>query len=263
MEIFVIKANGEREPFDEGKVRRTLRRIKSPKELEDAVVKRVRERIYDGIRTSEIYSMIIEELKRARHPSAERIALKQAIMSLGPSGFPFEGFVAEVFRTLGRKPQLNVILRGRCVNHEIDILLDDDGIVECKYHNLPGIYTGLKEALYTTMRGIDLREGGFEVEEVWLVTNTKFSLEAKDFARCMGLNLFGWHEPPGEGLEDVLERFGLYPITMIPSLTKEEMRKLAAEGKYTVRSILESEVRTIEGSRLGELRKEAIRMLEG
>jgi hypothetical protein len=113
------------------------------------------------------------------------------------------------------------------------------------------------------MRGIDLREGGFKVEEVWLVTNTKFSSEARDFARCVGLNLLGWHEPPGEGLEDILERFGLYPITIIPSLTKEEMHRLAAEGRYTVRSILEGEVRSIEGPRLEELRREAERIVEG
>ena len=56
-------------------------------------------------------------------------------MLLGPSGFKFKGFIAEFFEKLGYKIRLDVVLRGKCVNHEIDALLNDNVIVERKYHS--------------------------------------------------------------------------------------------------------------------------------
>ena len=54
------------------------------------------------------------------------------------------------------------ILRGHCVSHEIDIVAskqEKQYMIECKYHNMPGIYTCLKEVLYTYARFLDLVEG--------------------------------------------------------------------------------------------------------
>jgi hypothetical protein len=40
--------------------------------------------------------------------------------------------------------------KGRCVEHEIDLAVTKEGIrvmVECKYHNSAGTFTGLKESM--------------------------------------------------------------------------------------------------------------------
>ncbi len=183
-------------------------------------------------------------------------------MLLGPSGFKFEGFIAELFEKLGYKTRSDVVLKGKCVNHEIDVLLNDNVIVECKYHSQAGIYTGLKEALYTAMRGIDLMEAGFNVEEIWLVTNTKFSREAKEFAKCRGMKLLGWREPENRGLEDIIEEFKLYPITMLSTVTNEELNLLAMEKVYTLSSLISKDIRNIREDRLRELKEEARKIVE-
>ncbi len=262
MEVYVRKADGRLEPFDEAKVRRTLKRIGTPSDRIDLVVEEVKERIYNGISTKDIYLIIRDQLRKLRHPSSERVRLKEAMMLLGPSGFKFEGFIAELFEKLGYKTRLDVVLKGKCANHEIDVLLNDNIIVECKYHNQAGIYTGLKEALYTAMRAIDLMEAGFNVEEVWLVTNTKFSREAREFAKCRGIKLLGWREPEDRGLEDIIEEFKLYPITMLSTITNEELNLLAKERVYTLSSLIFRNIENIREDRLRELRKEARKIIE-
>jgi len=262
MEVYVRKADGRLELFDEAKVRRTLKRIGAPSNCIDLVVEEVKGRIYNGISTKEIYFIIRDQLRGLRHPSSERVRLKEAMMLLGPSGFKFEGFIAELFEKLGYKTRSDVVLKGKCVNHEIDVLLNDNVIVECKYHSQAGIYTGLKEALYTAMRGIDLMEAGFNVEEIWLVTNTKFSREAKEFAKCRGMKLLGWREPENRGLEDIIEEFKLYPITMLSTVTNEELNLLAMEKVYTLSSLISKDIRNIREDRLRELKEEARKIVE-
>ncbi len=261
--IYVVKADGRREPFSEEKVERTLRRVGAPRELWSKVLEKVRASLYDGISTREIYKVVMDELRRLEHPSSERIRLKEAMMSLGPAGFTFETFMAEVFSSMGYSVERGISLDGRCATHEIDLLLNGVELVECKYHNQPGIYTGLKEAMYTEMRALDLRDAGIKVEGVWLVTNTKFSNDAKRFARCRGMKLLGWREPEEAGLEEIIERTKLYPVTMLTSLTQEEFEILGMQGIVTLRALLEREVKGISHRRLGELRRRAEAILEG
>jgi len=261
--VYVIKADGRREPFSEEKLERTLRRVGAPKELWPVVLEKVRTSLYDGMSTKEIYRILMGELRRLEHPSSERMRLKEAMMFLGPAGFAFEAFMAEIFKSMGYEVELNPILDGRCAIHEIDLLLEGTEIVECKYHNQPGIYTGLKEAMYTEMRAIDLKDGRFDVKRVWLVTNTRFSEEAKRFANCRGMMLLGWRVPEGEGLEEIIEKHKLYPITMLTSLTQEEFETLRSQGFLTLRNLVERKVVGIGSKRLRELRKRAREILEG
>ena len=261
--IYVVKADGRREPFNEAKVKRTLRRVGVPKGLWPRVLEKVRFSLYDGIPTKEIYEVVMDELRRLEHPSSERIRLKEAMMSLGPAGFTFEAFMAEVFSSMGYKVERDILLDGMCATHEIDLLLNGVELVECKYHNQPGIYTGLKEAMYTKMRALDLGDAGIKVEGVWLVTNTKFSTDAKRFAKCRDMKLLGWREPEKAGLEEIIERAKLYPITMLTSLNQEEFEVLGAQGVVTLKALIEHEVTGIPNKRLGELRRRAEAILEG
>jgi hypothetical protein len=128
------------------------------------------------------------------------------------------------------------ILRGHCVSHEIDVIATKENksyMIECKYHNLPGIYTGIREALYTYARFLDLCQGyekGFcqGFEQPWLVCNTKFSEDAIQYASCRGVKLVGWSYPIDNSLEMMIEKKKLYPITMIRSLDPDSLDKLAS-----------------------------------
>ncbi len=64
---------------------------------------------YDGITTRAVFKMVMWMLDERERSSASRYDLKGAIMRLGPSGFPFETFIAEI---LGEK-YINMIKRAK------------------------------------------------------------------------------------------------------------------------------------------------------
>ena len=43
-------------------------------------------------------------------------------MDLGPTGYPFEDYVAEILKTEGYQTQVRQVLEGNCVSHEIDVI---------------------------------------------------------------------------------------------------------------------------------------------
>ncbi len=189
--------------------------------------------------TRELYDAVRRVLLETDPVAAARYSLKDAMMRLGPTGFPFEEFAAEVLRSLGHRVETHRFIRGRCVTHEIDLIIDGSEIGECKYHNERGIYTGLKEAMYTYMRFLDIREVR-DLSGVVLITNTKFSREAREFSSCYRLELLGWKYPPGGGLERLIEESGTYPVTVLSGLMpEEEIRRLLSSGIVTVRQLLE------------------------
>jgi|SRR5581483_7193496 len=93
-----------------------------------------------------------------------RYRLKESLMLLGPAGFIFESYIGQVFAKCGyRIDSVRSIVAGRCITHEIDLEVTLVGnaakiMVECKYHNFAGAYTGLKESMYT--RKISRYNGG-------------------------------------------------------------------------------------------------------
>ncbi len=61
-----------------------------------------------------------------------------------------------------------------------------------------------------------------KVFQGWVVTNTRFSVDAIQYGTCAGLHLIGWDYPVKESLKDQIDELGLYPITCLTSLTKTE-----------------------------------------
>jgi len=242
-EIYVKKANGTFEPFDESKIFKTLVRSGASEALATSVIKQVKEKIYDGIPTKEILNIVFSLLQSQPHIAA-RYSLKSAIMSLGPAGYTFENFFAEILNEYGYKTRVRQIVAGACVNHEIDIIAEEyvktkaverplpiRYMVELKYHNITGIYTGLKETLYTYARFLDLCDGWKagkceRFDQPWLICNTKFSQDAIQYAMCKNMKLLGWRYPSGYGLEIMIEKRKLYPITVLP-LDSETLEKFS------------------------------------
>jgi hypothetical protein len=126
--------------------------------------------------------------------------------------------VGQILEQFGYKITLTgTELAGKCVNHEVDLVVksSQDGkkwLVECKYHNMPGRYTGLKDSLYTHARFLDLVD---KLDREMLVCNTKVSSEVITYAKCIGQEVLSWRYPPERGLEKMIEDKKLYPITIL------------------------------------------------
>jgi hypothetical protein len=236
-EFTVTKASGERSPFLEEKVRNSLQRAGANAEQIEFIIREIRNQLYDGMSTRNIYKIAYSLLKSGARHQAARYHLKYAIMELGPSGFPFEKYIAELLKKEGYKTQTGQILQGRCVTHEIDVIAEkasDVMLVECKYHNLSGTNCNVKIPLYIHARFNDIEahrhkkadHPNDKKRKGWIVTNTRFTSDAIQYAGCSGLGLLGWDHPFGHGLKDRIDQYGLYPITCLTSLTSAEKHKL-------------------------------------
>jgi len=225
----VQKADGTTENFDKQKVLISMQRAGIPKALEGKVLSHINDRYYPGIQTWEIYHHINEFLSKSSHPySRARYSLKQAIMMLGPTGYPFEDFVSAVMQADGYKTEVRQILNGKCVTHEVDVLAEKSGkriMIEAKFHNNPGNRSDIHVALYTKARFDDAQIKN-NLSEGWLVTNTKATVDAIAYAACENLKIVSWGYPIGESLRELVEKYTLYPITMLTTLTISQKAQL-------------------------------------
>ena len=194
------------------------------------VIAGTKEKLYDGITTQEIYQYAFELLRdEEKRPVAARYSIKRAVLDLGPSGFPFEQFVAQIIKTMGYdNVKTGVAAQGKCVSHEVDVMAEHDGkhmAAEVKFHNSLGIKTDLKVALYVHARFEDLRNSSHHIDEGWLITNTRFTRNVVKFATCSNLKLLGWDYPRGRGLEVLIDEAHVHPITALTTLTSKEKRR--------------------------------------
>jgi len=237
----VRKASGELEPFNPEKVRRSLRRAGADEALIEKIVQRVSQQIHDGISTHEIYKRVFRLLREEKSHLVSRYNLKQAIMQLGPTGFPFEQFIAGILRYYGYQTFTNQIVRGKCVEHEIDVVARKDGrkaMIEAKFHNRPGRKSEIKDVLYTYARFLDVQE---KFDQVWLVTNTKVTSEAIAYASCVGMQLVSWDYPEDSSLSHLINKSDLRPITVFEDMPKSTRRELFNRGIIFSRDLKESE----------------------
>lgn len=232
----VTKASGEQEKFDESKLRGSLANAGADKEIIDRICDSVNEMMYDGIPTKKIYKQAFRLLREYSDRTAGRYKLKEAILELGPTGYPFEQFIAELLNLLGYETETSKIVEGHCVSHEIDVIARKEHehfMVECKFHNRQDHKCNVKVPLYIQSRFIDVgkywnNKGGHENHHhiAWVVTNTRFTDDAREYGNCMGLKLLSWDYPKSKGLKDLVANVNLHPVTCLSNLTDEETQQL-------------------------------------
>jgi hypothetical protein len=227
--VLVTKADGSKEAFSEEKLRLSIKRAGIPQQLQEQVLHEIEKKAHDGMATFEIYQMIIDALSRSEQPySRARYSLKQAIMLLGPTGYPFEDFIAKLLQEQGYRTKTRQILLGKCVSHEIDVVAEKEGkraMIEAKFHNSPGTRSEIHVALYVKARFDDIKDK-HDLHEAWIVTNTKTTIDANAYADCVGMKVLSWNYPEGAGLRDMVEQANLHPITMLTTLTATQKLKL-------------------------------------
>jgi hypothetical protein len=242
--IIITKANGQKAEFDPNKVITTCIRAGADPSLAKKIASQVRAKTHWGMTTHQIYKIVLRLLsENATIAIKQRYRLKEAIMRLGPAGFSFEAYVGQILRHYGYKTiSTGTKIQGRCVIHEVDLVLESSDekrwLVECKYHNFPGRYTGLKESLYTHARFLDLAD---KFDNEMLVCNTKVSPEAITYATCIGQKLLSWRFPPQMGLEKMIEEKKIYPVTILGP-TKRELEILARNNMMIARDLIDIDI---------------------
>jgi hypothetical protein len=238
--INIIKANGDKAPFEIEKVRISLERAGTDKLLVEEIVQDIVKEVYDGMTTKKIYQMAFRMLKGKARVSASRYKLKKALMELGPSGYPFEKLVGKLLAHEGFDTKVGVIVQGNCVQHEVDVIAQKDNkhyMIECKYHSDQGRYCNVKIPLYIQSRFLDVekqwkKQQGHETKfhQGGVYTNTRFTTDAIQYGTCVGLLLTSWDYPKGDGLKERIDKSGLHPLTSLTTLTKTEKSKLLDNG---------------------------------
>lgn len=266
-QIYIIKASGEKVKFDKDKLKRSLLHSGAELYQVDEIVSKVTESMKDGMTTKEIYKLAFRLLKNYSRPTAARYKLKQAIMELGPSGFPFEHFIAELLKYDGYKVVVGEIVRGNCVNHEIDVIAEKDNhhfMIECKFHNQQGHISDVKIPLYINSRFLDVekqwkkQEGhAFKFHQGWVVTNTRFSDDATQYGKCANMRLVSWDYPDKNGLKDWIDGSGLHPVTSMTTLTNQE-KQILLDKKIVLCMTLHSNFQILDKIGISSLRQKKI-----
>jgi hypothetical protein len=265
--LYVVKADGKRELFDQGKLETSLKKAGASSKVVEQIIEHVKAHVGNDTTTHEIYKHSFELLHKDEKPVAIKYSLKRAIAELGPSGFPFEDFVAEIFRQKGFEAETGKIVKGFCVEHEIDVVAWNDKqliMVEAKFHNEAGTKSDLKVILYVKARFDDLRRMKFkygherELDEGWLVTNTKFTSTAIEYGSCQGgIRMIGWNYPPVGNLHDMILESKLHPLTCLASLNGREKKELLDKGVVLCKTLIEN-VSLLESIGLNEAKAKKV-----
>ncbi len=240
----IRKASGEVVAFEPSKLRISLQRAGATTDEADAVVQAILRDWPSMTTTKQVYQRAHRLLRRYNKTAASRYSLKQALFALGPSGYPFETFVARLLEADGYSVEKGTVRNGRCIAHEVDIMAEKEGEIifgECKFRNNQQLTNDVKVALYIRARYEDLLQGDLNA---WLTkgylarcfafTNTRYTDEALRYGVCAQMTLVGWDSPNGYGLRDWVNRTGLHPLTCLHSLTRQEKSILVEEAKLVL-----------------------------
>lgn len=265
--IKIKKNTGELVDFDEEKLKNSLRRSGAREEEINRVLHHILSILFNGITTKKIYQTAYQVLHKQSHHAAGRFRLKKALYQMGPSGYPFERFVARLLEYEGYNVETGKIVQGRCVNHEVDVIARKKGKIimgECKFHHSDNAKSDVKVSLYVRSRFIDIKEKWLEnpenrnvIFEPLLITNTRFTLDAEQYGECSGLKVVSWDYPRGNSLKDWIDRSGFHPVTSIKALRIKEKRELLNNEIVLCRELVNKPV-VLDQLKLSNRRKKSI-----
>lgn len=245
--VYIKKSNGEIELFSFEKLKNSLQSAGASKDIVDSILNNIEEEIYDGISSNVIYKKAFALLKKQNRISASRYSLKRAIFDLGPTGFPFERLIGALLKERGYKTEVSVILKGECVTHEIDVLAEKEGnvyAIECKFHSDARATSNVKVPLYINSRFLDIQKewntnpnNKTHLKQGWLVTNTRFTEDAINYGKCVGLTMLSWDYPKNNGLKANINTLALYPVTTLTTLNKKEQHQLIEKNIVLVKEL--------------------------
>jgi len=263
----ITKADGTIEEFKVRKLETSLKRAGAEKSQINDIVRNVEMTLIEGARTQDIYKKAFELLRTNQNdPVAAKYSLRRAVFNLGPTGFPFEDFLGKLFEAQGYVTKRRLFIKGKCATHEIDLAAyspTHSFVAEAKFHAQPGIKSDLQVAMYSYARFLDLKDEHIckgdqcGIISLSVITNTKFTDAAIKYASCCGINLLSWDYPREHSLHDMIEQYGVYPITVLTKISSGQKQMLLAGGIITCADLLKN-VNALLPLGLNSLKTEAI-----
>lgn len=244
----IVKYSGDIVDFNPIKLKQSLLKSGASQLVVETILQTINKEIYEGISTKQIYKMAFGLLKKASNSHAARYNLKEAIRLLGPAGFFFEKYIARLFASEHYETKTNLTLQGKCVSHEIDILVKKEEVIsmiECKFHMGKDANSDVKVPMYILSRFNDLKDkkhiifsGKESIAKCWIATNNRFTSDAITFAKCSGLSLLSWNYPENNNLITKNDYSFLYPITCLTTLSLAEKDRLLVLDVILVKEII-------------------------
>jgi hypothetical protein len=247
MSVPILKASGKHEAFKIQKLVNSLIRSGASEALAWDIARKVEKQIAPNAHTKQIFKMAKRMLRKHNRTSDMKYSIKKALYSLGPAGYQFEKYFARILKAYGYCVETNQFIHGHCVKHEVDIFArknNNGSIIECKYHSKGGIATDVKTALYIHSRFTDIRRAynlmtsnNVRIKKGWLVTNTRCTSDAIQYAQCVGMKIVSWKYPEDESLEKLIENKRLYPVTILSSVRKGILKTLFSRNFILAKDI--------------------------
>ncbi len=253
----IRKASGEVQPFIPAKLKESLRRSGAKSTITEEIIKEIDqwislevEKTKSAIPSKTIYKKAFSLLRSRTISNAARYKLKNAMMEMGPTGYPFEYFAGEIYKVLGYSTEVGKTLQGECITHEVDVVASKgkhQRFIECKYYSSTGKNANVQVPLYIHSRVNDIiakRSKSPEFKDYTfsggIVTNTRFTSDAETFGNCAGLHLLSWDYPAGNSIKDIIDREKIFPVTSLTTITKAQKAILMQQGIVICRQLLEN-----------------------
>ncbi len=243
--ILIRKVDGEYELFSPTKLKKSVVKSGGSEEVANRILMKI---IEEGVpnTTTKIHQRVYELLLSDQSHIAARYNLKKALHTLGPTGYPFEKYIAAIYTHMGYQTNVNVKLQGACVEHEMDVIARMESqliYIECKYHQSQSGKCNVKIPLYVKARTDDLKAFQSKIEDpetnfsFFIATNTRFTSDAVQYAGCNNINLLSWDQPVGDTLPKIIDRYGLHPVTVLTKVTSRQAHRLIELGLALVHDI--------------------------
>ncbi len=241
----IKKKTGEKELFDPQKLCNSIVMAGASQNLAQQVCSIVEESLEGGASSEKIFNTTQRYLSEFDAGLAAVYGLDRGLSALGPSGFLFEQYIAEIMNALGYKVSNNMYAQGEGASHEIDVWAEKGNIVfiiEAKYKNDYKRKTHINQVMYADARLQDIRrrakkDGDNREFYFWVITNTRFTDNAINYIEHRDVQLMGWDYPKFINLKKIAYDKKLYPVTVIPSLTKKILKTFSEKGIVLVKSL--------------------------
>ena len=247
MAVYVTKADGTTQPFNKEKIINTCLRMGATRAVAESVAKNIETMIYEGIETRKILRMIFKLLRKQKPVFRHQIDLRKALSLLNPAP-DFERYIQLLLSENGYEVTPNQIVKGKCVEHEVDAIARKNGktcLVEIKHHFSYHTRTSLdvpriSRAIFEDVTdGYELGVNNLKLDYSMIVCNTKLSEHAKRYAKCRGIDHIGWGSPKNHNLEKMIEQKKLYPITFLKGLNAETRHNLTSNRIILLKHLTE------------------------
>ncbi len=241
----IFKRGGKEEFFNPEKLCKSISMTGVSEDLSRQVCSIIAHSVSSGVSSDDIFKITRDYLYDYDPGIAALYALERGLSALGPSGFLFEQYVAQILQVMGYCVHTNVYAEGEGVSHEIDVWAQKGNVVfliEAKYRNDFKIKTHIDQIMYADARLGDIRRaaeqrGDTKEYYMWVVTNTKFTDSAIHYVEHRDLQLMGWDFPQYINLMKLVYEKKLYPVTVLPSITKKALRKMAEKNIVLIKDL--------------------------